>query len=76
MIDLHIHTSYSDGTDSVNEILKKENIYFICFTILKPEVIIECSKHFNILLSKMVLVDDRLDVFKKSGRIRNYCISS
>lgn len=54
----------------------KKNIYFICFTMLKPEVIIECSKHFKIPLSKMVLVDDRLDVFKKSGRIRNYCISS
>lgn len=25
MIDLHIHTSYSDGTDSVKEILKKAN---------------------------------------------------
>ena len=39
---------------------------FICYTMLKPEVIIEYSKHFNIPLSKMAFVDDRLDVLRKA----------
>ena len=46
--------------------IKKENIFFICSTMLKPEVIIEYSKHFNIPLSKMAFVDDRLDVLRKA----------
>ncbi|MEE0699471.1 MAG: HAD family hydrolase [Bacilli bacterium] len=46
--------------------IKKENIFFICSTMLKPEVITEYSKHFNIPLNKMVFVDDRLDVLRKA----------
>lgn len=46
--------------------IKRENIFFICSTMLKPEVIIEYSKHFNIPLNKMVFVDDRLDVLRKA----------
>ena len=45
---------------------KKENIIFVSSTMLKPEVIIEYSKHFNIPLSKMAFVDDRLDVLRKA----------
>ena len=34
MIDLHIHTHYSDGTDSVIELLKKaENLNLECISI-------------------------------------------
>ena len=35
MIDMHLHTSYSDGTDSVVELLKKTeslNLEFISIT--------------------------------------------
>ena len=49
--------------------IKKENIFFICSTMLKPEVIIEYSKHFNIPLSKMAFVDDRLDVLRKAEEL-------
>ena len=45
---------------------KKENIIFVSSTMLKPEVIIEYSKHFNIPLSKIAFVDDRLDVLRKA----------
>lgn len=37
--------------------------------MLKLEVIIEYSKHFNIPLSKMAFVDDRLDVLKKAEEL-------
>ena len=46
--------------------IRKENIFFISSTLLKPEVLIEYSKHFNIPLSKMAFVDDRLDVLRKA----------
>ncbi len=46
--------------------IKKEHIFFISSTMLKPEVIIECCKHFHILFEKIVFVDDRLDVLRKA----------
>ena len=45
---------------------KRENIFFICSTLLKPEVIIEYCKHYNIDLKQAVFVDDRLDVLRKA----------
>ena len=49
--------------------IKKENIFFICSTMLKPDVIMEYAKHFNISLNKMVFVDDRLDVLRKAEEL-------
>lgn len=46
--------------------IKKENIFFICSTMLKPEVIMECCKHFKIDLKDVAFVDDRLDVLRKA----------
>lgn len=59
--------------------IKKEHIFFINSTLLKPEVIIECCKHFNILLEDVAFVDDRLDVLRKAESemaINSYHISS
>lgn len=49
--------------------IKKENIFFICSTMLKPDVIMEYAKHFNISLNKMVFVDDILDVLRKAEEL-------
>lgn len=46
--------------------IKKENIIFIGSTMLKPNVIIEYSKKFNIDIKDVVFVDDRLDVLRKA----------
>lgn len=46
--------------------IKKDNIIFVSSTMLKPDVIIEYSKKYNIDLKKMILVDDRLDVLRKA----------
>ena len=46
--------------------IKKENIFFICSTLLKPEVIIEYCKHYNIDIKQTVFVDDRIDVLRKA----------
>lgn len=46
--------------------IKKENIFFICSTMLKPEVILECCNHFNISLKDVAFVDDRMDVIRKA----------
>lgn len=46
--------------------IKKENIIFITSTMLKPDVIIEYSKKFNIDIKEMIFVDDRLDVLRKA----------
>lgn len=46
--------------------IKRENIYFISSTMLKPEAIIECARHHKILLEDLVFVDDRLDVLRKA----------
>lgn len=58
--------------------IKKENMFFINSTMLKPEVIIEYSRHFNIPLEKIVFVDDRLDVLRKAEKcgITSYHTSS
>ncbi len=34
--------------------------------MLKPEVIIECCKHFHIALEDVAFVDDRIDVLRKA----------
>ena len=46
--------------------IKRENIFFICSTLLKPEVIIEYCKHYNIDIKQAVFVDDRIDVLRKA----------
>lgn len=46
--------------------IKRENVFFICSTMLKPEVIMEVCKHCNIAIEKAVFVDDRIDVLRKS----------
>ena len=46
--------------------VKRENVFFICSTMLKPEVIIEYCKHYNISLNDACFVDDRLDVLRKA----------
>ncbi len=46
--------------------IKRENIYFISSTMLKPDVIIEWCQHFNVNLSDVAFVDDRLDVLRRA----------
>ena len=46
--------------------IKKENIFFICSTRLKPEVIIEYCKHYNIDIKQTAFVDNRIDVLRKA----------
>lgn len=46
--------------------IKKDNIFFICSTMLKPEVIIEVCKHYNLPLELAVFVDDRIDALRKA----------
>lgn len=46
--------------------IKRENVFFICSTLLKPEVIIECCKHYNIDIKQVAFVDDRIDVLRKA----------
>ena len=46
--------------------IKRENMYFISSTMLKPDVIIEWCKHFNVPLSDVAFVDDRLDVLRRA----------
>ena len=53
--------------------IRKDHIFFINSTMMKPEVIIECCKHFHILLEDVVFVDDRLDVLRKAEEM---CIES
>lgn len=48
---------------------KKENIFFICSTISKTEVMMEFSKQYNIDLSDIVFIDDRLDYLRKAEEI-------
>ena len=49
--------------------IKKENIYFISSTMLKPEVILEYCKHYQIDKSDVAFVDDRLDVLRKAEEL-------
>ena len=46
--------------------IKRKHIFFISSTMLKPEVIIECCKHFHIALEDVAFVDDRIDVLRKA----------
>lgn len=46
--------------------IKRENIYFISSTMMKPDVIVEYCKHFNIDIKDTIFVDDRLDVLRKA----------
>lgn len=46
--------------------IKKDNIFFICSTMLKPEVIMEVCKHYNLPLELAVFVDDRIDALRKA----------
>lgn len=46
--------------------IKRENIFFICSTMLKPEVIFEYCKHYNLDIKDVVFVDDRIDVLRKA----------
>ena len=49
--------------------IKKENIYFISSTMLKPEVILKYCKRYNIDVNDVVFVDDRLDVLRKAEEL-------
>ena len=40
-----------------------------CSTMLKPEVILECCKHFNIKKEDVAFVDDRLDVLREAEEL-------
>ena len=46
--------------------IKRENVFFICSTLLKPDVIIEYCKHYNIDIKQVAFVDDRIDVLRKA----------
>ena len=46
--------------------IKRENMFFICSTLLKPEVIIEYCKHYKIDIKQVAFVDDRIDVVRKA----------
>lgn len=48
---------------------KKENIIFISSTMLKPEVILEFTKKYNINLKDVAFVDDRMDVIRKAEEL-------
>ena len=58
--------------------IKIENVFFICSTLLKPEVIIECCKHYEIDIKDVAFVDDRIDVLRKAESlgIKSYHPSS
>ena len=49
--------------------IKKENIYFINSTILKPDVILEWCNHYGIDKKDVVFVDDRLDALRKAEEL-------
>ena len=52
--------------------IKRENVFFICSTLLKPEVIIEYCKHYNIDIKQVAFVDDRIDVLRKAETLGIY----
>ena len=49
--------------------IKRENIYFINSTILKPDVIIEWCSHYGIDKKDVAFVDDRLDALRKAEEL-------
>lgn len=48
---------------------KKENIIFISYTMLKPEVILEYRLKYKLNLNDIVFVDDRMDVIRKAEEL-------
>lgn len=58
--------------------IKRENIFFISSTMLKPEVIIQWCQHFEIDIKNVAFVDDRIDVLRKAEEmgIEAYHVSS
>lgn len=48
---------------------KKENIIFISSTMLKPEVMLEYSKQYDINLADIVFIDDRMGVIRKAEEL-------
>lgn len=46
--------------------IKRKNIFFICSTLLKPDVIIEYCNHYKIDIKQTVFVDDRIDALRKA----------
>ncbi len=58
--------------------IRKEHIFFINSTSLKPEVILECCKHYNISVNDVAFVDDKLDALRKAESlgIKSYHPSS
>lgn len=50
-------------------ILIKDNIIFVSSTMLKPDIILEYAKHYNIKVKDTILVDDRLDVLRKAEEL-------
>ena len=57
---------------------RKDHVIFVNSTLLKPDVIVEYAKHYNIPVSETVLVEDRLDALRKAEEmgITSYHISS
>ena len=49
--------------------IKKENIIFISSTMLKPDVILEYSKRYNLKLNNIAYVDDILDALRKAEEL-------
>lgn len=49
--------------------IKRENIYFINSTILKPDVIIEWCSYYGIDKKDVAFVDDRLDALRKAEEL-------
>ncbi len=48
---------------------KRSHMIFISSTMLKPEVILEYSKNYQLDLEDIVFVDDRLDVLRKAEEL-------
>lgn len=48
---------------------KKENIIFISSTMLKPEVMLEYSKQYDINLADIIFIDDRMGVIRKAEEL-------
>lgn len=49
--------------------IKRENIFFISSTMLKPEVILTFCEHFKVDKSNVAFVDDRIDVLRKAEEL-------
>ena len=49
--------------------IKRDSIFFVSKTMLKPEVIIEWCTHHNIDIREVAFVDDRLDVLRKAEEL-------